>query len=181
MTGYTSTAASASRWKRGIHENGMVLRRCCFCPQHGLCTGRFGGRSGVVWRRGGAAPTATRGTDWRPIGTHFDSATFGGVGRSGGLRPATPFWRKAHIMLLVGIPVRSGGSAKSWDRPALVDEVWPARGVVEEAGEVGHVSESKRRAAPRRKNGRSKALVSPSPDAYVRASSRVGSSARAGA
>ena len=51
-------------------------------PQKGV-----GGVAGVAWRGGGVGPTAATGIDGRPIGTHSDSATIGGV--SGGWRSRT--------------------------------------------------------------------------------------------
>jgi hypothetical protein len=47
-----------------------------------------GGVAGVAWRRGGVGATAVRGAHGRPNGTHFDSATFGGVRRGSGVEPA---------------------------------------------------------------------------------------------
>ena len=71
-----------------------------------LCTEEVGGVPGAAWRRGGVARMAVRGADWRPIGTHFDSATFGGVRRSGRVRPATPFVCKAVYLSLPRMDAR---------------------------------------------------------------------------
>jgi hypothetical protein len=62
--------------------------------QDGFAQIRLGGFAAVAWRSGGVARTAATGRNWRPNDAHFDTATFGGVRRSSGLRPPLDFCAK---------------------------------------------------------------------------------------